>query len=89
MTNVAMNVSLPEALKEFVQERVARGTFSTPSDYVRTLIREDMRRQAADRLEALLMEGIASGPARPMTAQDWADLRAEARRRAGVTPSEA
>jgi antitoxin ParD1/3/4 len=89
VANVGMNVSLPEALKEFVQERVAEGTFSTPSDYVRTLIREDMKRSAEHRLEALLMEGIDSGPAEPMTAQDWADIRAEAQRRAGVTPSEA
>ena len=40
-----MNVSLPETLKDYVQERVAEGTFSNPSDYVRALIREDMKRQ--------------------------------------------
>lgn len=89
MGNTAMNVSLPETLKEYVQERVAEGTFSNPSDYVRALIRDDMRRQAEAKLEALLVEGINSGPAEPMTPKDWADVRAEARRRAGVIPPKA
>jgi antitoxin ParD1/3/4 len=81
MANTSMNVSLPEALKDYVQERVAEGTFSNPSDYVRALIREDMKRQAEERLDALLMEGINSGPARPV---DWAAIRAKADELAGV-----
>ena len=75
MANTSMNVSLPETLKDYVQERVAEGTYSNPSDYVRALIREDMKRRAEDRLDALLMEGINSGPAEPMTKEDWDDIR--------------
>ena len=75
MANTSMNVSLPETLKDYVQERVAEGTFSNPSDYVRALIREDMKRKAEERLDELLMEGINSGPAEPMTQEDWADIR--------------
>src|SRR6476659_3011694 len=63
MANTSMNVSLPEALKDYVQERVAEGTFSNPSDYVRALIREDRKRRAEERLDELLMEGINSGRA--------------------------
>ena len=63
MANTSMNVSLPETLKDYVQERVAEGTFSNPSDYVRALIREDMRRREEEKLDALLMEGLNS--ARP------------------------
>jgi len=80
MANTSMNVSLPEALKDYVQERVAEGTFSNPSDYVRALIREDRKRRAEERLDELLMEGINSGPAEPMTEQEWADIRAKADR---------
>jgi antitoxin ParD1/3/4 len=76
MANTSMNVSLPETLKDYVQERVAEGTFSNPSDYVRALIREDRKRKAEERLDELLMEGINSGPAEPMTPEDWADMRA-------------
>ena len=39
MANTSMNVSLPETLKEYVEERVAGGIYSNPSDFVRSLIR--------------------------------------------------
>ncbi|MFZ1430350.1 MAG: ribbon-helix-helix domain-containing protein [Geminicoccaceae bacterium] len=40
---VSMNVSLPDGLKDHVKERLAAGDYSTPSDFVRDLIRVDMR----------------------------------------------
>ena len=36
-----MNIDLPEAMKAFVQERVAAGGYGSVSDYVRDLIRAD------------------------------------------------
>ena len=89
MPNTSMNVSLPEALKEYVQERVAEGTYSNPSDYVRALIREDMKRQAEEKLDALLMEGLDSGPAEPMTAEDWDDIRANLEEHIAKRPADA
>jgi antitoxin ParD1/3/4 len=51
-TNASMNVSLPEGMKEYVRKRVAAGDqFTSPSDYVRALIRADQVRQ--QKLEAL------------------------------------
>lgn len=52
MSNTTMNVSLPEGMKEYVRQRVAAGDrYTSPSDYVRTLIRADQERQG--RREAL------------------------------------
>lgn len=45
-----MNISLPEALKRFVKERSKAANYSNPSDYVRSLIRDDQRRLAAEKL---------------------------------------
>ena len=45
MSNTTLNISLPEALKEHVQKRVAEGAFSNASDFVRTLIRLDKEQQ--------------------------------------------
>jgi antitoxin ParD1/3/4 len=45
MANTSMNFSLPEMLKDYVNERVAEGGYSTPSDFVRALIRADRERQ--------------------------------------------
>lgn len=72
-----MNVSLPEDLKRFAEEQTKHG-YSTPSEYVRELIREDQKRKAKERLEALLLEGLNSGDDVPVDAKFWADLKQEA-----------
>lgn len=72
-----MNISLPDQLKDFVEEQVGSGRYSSASEYVRELIREDEKRKAHDRLEALLLEGLQSGVSE-MTASDWSDIRREA-----------
>jgi antitoxin ParD1/3/4 len=45
MSTTTLNISLPEALKEHVQKRVAEGAFSNASDFVRALIRLDKEHQ--------------------------------------------
>jgi putative addiction module CopG family antidote len=58
MGNTSLNISLPEGLKAFVKERVAQAHYSTPSDYVRALIRADQKRQAKEKLDQLLLAGL-------------------------------
>ena len=41
----SLNISLPEALKEYVEGQVASGDWGTPSEYIRELIREDKERR--------------------------------------------
>jgi antitoxin ParD1/3/4 len=55
-----MNISLPESLKDFVDDQVGARGYSTSSEYVRELIRKDQDRQ---RLRDRLLEGAASPPA--------------------------
>ncbi len=71
----ALNVSLPKAMKEYVQERVKTGGYGNTSEYVRDLIRGEQKQRAKEELEALIMEGINSGPSTPMTKADWQRLR--------------
>ncbi len=73
-----MNISLPDQLKEFVDGQVGTGRYSSVSEYVRDLIRDDERRKAQESLELLLIEGLQSGEATEMTEQDWSDIRSEA-----------
>jgi len=40
-----MNVSLPDPMKEWVEERLKSGQYGNASEYVRDLIREDQRNQ--------------------------------------------
>jgi len=76
-----MNISLPDPMKEFIEELVARGDYSSASEYLRALIREDRERREKEKLEALLLEGLNSGPATEMTPTDWEQIRAEVRQR--------
>jgi len=73
-----MNISLPDQLKEFVDQQVDSGRYSSVSEYVRDLIRGDERKRAQEKLEALLAEGLQSGEPTGMTKQDWVDIRREA-----------
>ena len=81
MTNTTMNISLPETLKEYVRDRVAEGIYSNPSDYIRALIRTDMKRHSQEHLESMMLEGINSGPATEMTCADWDGSMANAKSR--------
>jgi len=60
MPMTSLNISLPEALKEYVEGQVATGDWGTPSEYVRELIRQDKER----RLSSLEQElaAAAKGP---------------------------
>lgn len=56
MAMTSLNISLPVALKEYVEGQVASGDWGTPSEYVRELIRQDKER----RLLSLEQELIAA-----------------------------
>jgi antitoxin ParD1/3/4 len=67
-----MNISLPDALKTFVDEQVSQRGYGTSSEYVRELIRKDQERQ---HLRGLLLEGAASAPAGPADVAYFEGLR--------------
>jgi antitoxin ParD1/3/4 len=78
MGNTSLNVSLPEVLKTFVKEQVATGRYSTPSDYVRELIRTDQKRLAKEQLDRFLLEGLDS-PAEEVSPEYLEELRRDVR----------
>lgn len=58
-----MNVSLPDPMKEWVEQQTKGGRYSNASDYVRDLIRRDQERAAKiAAMQRFVDEGIASGP---------------------------
>ena len=74
-----MNISLPDALKSFVDEQVNCRGFGTSSEYVRELIRKDQDRT---HLRGLLLKGGNSIPAAPADAAYFASLRERVKHRA-------
>ena len=77
MTTVT--ISLPESLRTFVDEQLATKGYGNVSEYFRSLLREARDREEHARLEALLVEGLATGGDDiPLTREFWKDLKAEA-----------
>jgi antitoxin ParD1/3/4 len=79
-----LNVSIPPALKSWIDHRVAEGRYSSASDYVRDLVRRDQESEPNDVewVKAMLAEGLASGVSdeKPETIIDNIIARRRARR---------
>ena len=70
-----MNIALPESMKHFVQERVTEGGYSSVSEYIRELIRADQKRNAQERIDTLLLEGLDSGKPVAVTPEYWEEKK--------------
>jgi antitoxin ParD1/3/4 len=77
----SMNISLPESMREWIEERVATEGYGTASEYLRALVREDQKRTAREELERKLADALDSGEATEMTQADWAQIRSAVRER--------
>ena len=71
------NISLPDPMKAYVEERISEGGYRTTSDYFRDLVREDQKRRAEEKLETLLLEGLDSGSPIEVTDEYLQEKRAE------------
>lgn len=70
-----LNITLPNQVLTFVEERTTADGFKTPSDYIYHLILQEQERLAQrDRVELLLLEGLDSGEPVEVT-DDWWNLR--------------
>jgi len=75
-----MNVSLPDPMKEWVEDQVGGGLYSNASDYVRDLIRQDQVAQnKRELLVKALKKGEASGISKRTLDDIWNDVKANKR----------
>lgn len=73
-----MNVSLPDQMKDWVEQQSLDGRYSNASDYVRDLIRRDQDRAAKiAQMQALVTEGLQSG----VSDLSMTEIREKARRK--------
>ena len=77
-----MNISLPDPMKQYVEEQVNRGSYSSASEYVRELVRADQKRQGKDAFELRLVKSINSGESIAITPEMLDDARRRLRTRA-------
>jgi antitoxin ParD1/3/4 len=65
------HISLPESLIESAKIQAEEGQYGNVSDYVRSLIRKDVRQREEDKLERMLLEGVRSGRGIEIGSKEW------------------
>lgn len=73
-----LNISLPEQMRSFIENQVSKGRYSTASDYIRDLIRDDQKRKDQEKLESLLIEALEGGGSQEFTPEFFEGLRERA-----------
>lgn len=57
-----MNISLPDAMKQWVEAQVQTGRYANSSDVVRDLVRKEQERaEAREKLDQMVEQALASG----------------------------
>ena len=77
-----MNISLPEEMKDFVEQQVSTRGYSSASEYVRELVRADQKLKAKEQLQSLMLDSLRSGDPIEVTPRMWDDLRGTLRKHA-------
>ncbi len=72
-----MNISLPPALREWVEQEVASRGLGSASEFVRDLIRRERETSLRARVDQTLLEALKT-PSSEMTDDDWADIQMSA-----------
>ena len=80
-----ISINLPDSLGDFVARQSAERGIDA---YFETILRQQQREEARDRLEAELIKGIESGLCEPITPKFWQEVREEAKRRNALKKGE-
>ncbi len=81
-----MNISLGDKWEQFIEQKLKTGDYQSASELVRDGLRLIEQRDifaqrgavsSFEQLQDALLAGVRSGPATPMTKNDWKDLQAE------------
>ncbi len=72
-----INISVPDDMRDWVEEVVKSHGYQTTSEYFRELVRRDQRARAESRLEEMLLEGLESGDGIEITPEYWERKRKE------------
>ncbi len=75
MATATINISIPDSLKLKVEEVVASEGYGNTSEFFRDLVRDYLQKRQQQKLEALLLEGLESGDATPLTRDDFEEIK--------------
>ncbi len=61
MEKATLTISLPRTMKDFIEAKLREGRFSTPSEYIRSLVRDDQDLAGKSDLALLIRRGVLEG----------------------------
>jgi CheY-like chemotaxis protein len=64
MEKAMLTISLPRIIKDFTDSKLREGRFSTPSEYIRSLVRDDQDVTGNKELALLIRRGVRAGEGR-------------------------
>ncbi|HLW66666.1 MAG TPA: type II toxin-antitoxin system ParD family antitoxin [Gemmataceae bacterium] len=70
-TQHTFQITLPDSLKEFVEGQLAAGAYSSASDYILALLHEAQKKQAWEKVESLVLDGLNSGEPVEVNPEWW------------------
>ncbi len=76
-----LTIPLSESQSSFLDEMIAKRAFRSRSEAMLALLEEARLGKECERLEAMIQEGIDSGPVEELTLRDWDSIRAQVRER--------
>lgn len=73
-----LNVALPDGMKRWVDDQTQTGRYSNSDDYIQDLIRRDQERLIdIAQFQAMVAEGLSSGPSDESMADILTSLKSE------------
>lgn len=81
MPSATINISIPDSMKAEVEEIIATEGYGNTSEFFRDLVRDYLKRRHERRLEQMLLEGLRSGEATPLTKADMEAIKQRGLRR--------
>jgi antitoxin ParD1/3/4 len=79
-----MTIDLSESREQFIRSLVRAGRYGSEAEVIdealRLLEQRDLKAAEDRRVEALLIEGLDSGPSTPMSSDDWDEIEREGQR---------
>ena len=58
MDKATLTISLPRTMKDFIEAKLREGRFSTPSEYIRSLIRDDQDMAGNKELAVIIRRAV-------------------------------
>ncbi len=75
MAITTLNISLPDTMKAEIEEVIATDGYGNTSEFFRDLARNYLKDRQERKLETLILKGLESGNATPLTKKDFERIK--------------